>query len=344
MTLSQRTQDMLGEFLRGGPDIMAGIPAGLYPDVGSVNKFGRNPDIDTGSLPEDIWDGGGVWAAPTQSRTHNVASTQAADAGTELSSGTATAMSATQLIDTAATFISDGVAANDIVLDDTQTIFGYVVSVDGETQLTVTGLSGNIDIGDTYRVATAASTGAAVVHIPKALDADWLEASEFVIMNGAANVPTGREYQRIYRARVILSGTGQTNAGDITFTAQVDSTLTAQISAGNGQTLMAIYTVPANAVAYLVGGYMSVQRDGTTSRALIDMQMIARSNADVPNSPWQVKHTTGLSIEGTSTYQHKFAPYKGPIPGKTDIVVRVTYVTDNGMDVSGGFDLILVYS
>ena len=31
------------------------------PGFFSVNKFGRNPDIDTGSTPEDVWSGGGLY-------------------------------------------------------------------------------------------------------------------------------------------------------------------------------------------------------------------------------------------------------------------------------------------
>ena len=46
---------------------------------GFVSKFGRNPQIDTTTDPEDIWDGGGIWAAPTAARIHNLASTGAQD-------------------------------------------------------------------------------------------------------------------------------------------------------------------------------------------------------------------------------------------------------------------------
>lgn len=44
-----------------------------------ILKFGVNTDIDTAAA-EDIWDGGGVWVAPTQGRLHTITSTNATDA------------------------------------------------------------------------------------------------------------------------------------------------------------------------------------------------------------------------------------------------------------------------
>lgn len=45
-----------------------GISRGLFSGYSVVNKFGRNPDIDTASVPEDVWNGGGTYAGfPTGS-------------------------------------------------------------------------------------------------------------------------------------------------------------------------------------------------------------------------------------------------------------------------------------
>lgn len=52
---------------------------GLNSHIKSVNKFGRNPDVDAGT--EDIWSQGGTWVAPTLARVHAIVSSSANDAG-----------------------------------------------------------------------------------------------------------------------------------------------------------------------------------------------------------------------------------------------------------------------
>lgn len=63
------------------PNLPFEVARGNISGYSSVLKFGRNIDVDTGSV-EDIWDGGDSWTAPTIAQAHNVRSTNACDTGT----------------------------------------------------------------------------------------------------------------------------------------------------------------------------------------------------------------------------------------------------------------------
>lgn len=65
------------------------IARGNVTGLAAVNKFGRNTDIDSAAA-EDVWDGGGIWAAPTQARTHQITSTHADDDGDPVGDGART--------------------------------------------------------------------------------------------------------------------------------------------------------------------------------------------------------------------------------------------------------------
>lgn len=56
------------------------IGSGLFQDAIKFHKFGYNSDIDTGSTPEDVWDGGGLYTGfPSSADTINVSSSSASD-------------------------------------------------------------------------------------------------------------------------------------------------------------------------------------------------------------------------------------------------------------------------
>ena len=59
---------------------MIEVVAGNIPGYSVLNKFGQNPDIDTGS-PEDIWDGGGNYVWPSAAQQMEVVSSSGSDDG-----------------------------------------------------------------------------------------------------------------------------------------------------------------------------------------------------------------------------------------------------------------------
>jgi len=88
---------------------------GDYPGRSIVNKFGQNLDIDTATVPEDIWNGGGVYAGfPTgAAEEFEVFSSSASDTGvltfTYLPSFTATSYSTATVTLNGTTAVSTGV-------------------------------------------------------------------------------------------------------------------------------------------------------------------------------------------------------------------------------------------
>ena len=57
-----KLSDVIGpRFWQGGELLMNAVSAGLNPDVRIVRKVCQNLDIDTGTVPEDLWDIGGLY-------------------------------------------------------------------------------------------------------------------------------------------------------------------------------------------------------------------------------------------------------------------------------------------
>jgi len=93
----------------------------------------------------------------------------------------------------------------------------------------------------------AAGTGARKVRI-FGLDSNWAAATEEITLDGTTPVPGTVSWLRIFRAYVSESGSGEVNAGLITFS--VGANTMARIEIGAGQTQMLIYAVAAGSTLY----------------------------------------------------------------------------------------------
>ena len=158
------------------------------------------------------------------------------------------------------------------------------------------------------------------------LDSDYLPVTENITLTNASNNTGTVLWQRVFRAFV---SDGVTNVGNIDI--QRDSTTVARITAGLGQTLMAVYTVPAGKTGYLYQGTCSAQAaaDGTGN-------MYVRYFGQ---TSFRVGHSFEVAGVG-GQYSYDFS-FPIPVPEKSDIDVRITTRTNNGR-YTAAFDLLLV--
>ena len=159
------------------------------------------------------------------------------------------------------------------------------------------------------------------------LDENWNLASETFTLSSAGTVTGTQTFKRVYRGFISTSTTNET---EINVTRGGTEVL--RILADAGQTLMAVYTVPAGYTGYLYQGIASAQ-SGADATGF----MYARYNTI--GTTFRVAHTFEVSGNG-GPYNYKFS-FPQELPEKTDIDVRLTTRSNNGR-FTAAFDILLI--
>lgn len=191
---------------------------------------------------------------------------------------------------------------------------------------------------------TVAGTGARYVLV-EGLDSDYNKVSEVVTMNGATPVVTTQTFLRVYRTRVVLSGSGFTNAGVITTTSSTGGSTQSHIPAGFGISHASHFTIPAGYTGYYVKQVFSVYRNsGAASQSRevqFDLMLYSPASNTVYNSTTYALNNVGSSL---MMVEPRFS---SPLPEKSDIWVRATADVSNTTSavsqeillVKGNYDL-----
>jgi len=174
-----------------------------------------------------------------------------------------------------------------------------------------------------------AGTGARTLRI-QGLDGSYNLAEETVDMDGTTTVTTTQTFLRVFRMSVETAGSSGNNEGTITVTYTGGSDVAATITAGNGQTLMTLYTIPAGYTGYLLSMNISSGKDQE-----MDFKFIQRDNG-VANAAFQTKQF--LNVRGGQTTVIFNAI--NVIPQKSDIYVSGKASSTSSSSAS--FDLLLV--
>lgn len=245
-------------------DVMRGLVQGEY----IISKFAYNPGIDTASVPEDIWNGGGTYTGfpTTAAETFEVASNDANDT-------------------------SAGTGARTVrffYYDDDCNMFDS---------------SGNFLFFD-------------------------------VTLNGTTYVTSGVTGMRIWSGKVLTSGSGETNAGDITCRwNSTTSVIFAVMPAGFGQTQISNFTIPEGYRGYLKS-YASEMLDTSANEA----QMAIRVR-DFDSNTFRL--TSPFAITTARDFSRNL--YGGiEMAEKTDFVFRCNQVDNNNAIITVTYAVHLV--
>lgn len=321
------------------------VARGKYKDEGwSIGtKFGRNPDIDTASTPEDMWFGGDEYTGfnATSNENIEVRSTDGNDSGTLVSSGTATAGTEFTLRDSGATFITDGVSVGDCLINDSAHCHGFITSVDSETQVTVFRMTnGAIEqatnaTSDSYRIASNSSTGASVVRLDQILNENYEQQdSKYVILNGTTNVTVTVDAMRCTRVKVIMAGTSGLNEGTLRVR---QATTTANIFAQvppTGQSTIGCYTVPAGKIMIIKRVRVSIVRT-SGSAGSANINLVARE----PYGSWRAVRAFEIQTGAPTEFQNVGGLVF--LEGE-DIKYTIQDVSDNNTVAEGAFEFYLI--
>lgn len=165
------------------------------------------------------------------------------------------------------------------------------------------------------------------------LDGDWAVRTETVTASGKSFVATTGTWMRVFRVKNIGATDGAGNiyiSDDNTDTGgdgipDTASAIKAKILAGMNQTLMAIWSCPADCTAYLTSFYAS-----TSSSKATEVYLFVRPFGQV----FQIKELVTI-YEGAERFAYDFPL---GISAKSDVVVKAL-TSGGGGEVSAGFDL-----
>jgi len=154
------------------------------------------------------------------------------------------------------------------------------------------------------------------------LDGDYAEVEQTVTLGGLGVATTTQTFIRVYRAFV-------SNGQDATGVLDIDNggTVYAQIQPDFQQTMMAVYTIPAGYVGYLLSGNLSSQKDKDITAKLMMREFGG------------VMRTKGLVLTPGTPFQRTWS-IPLAIPEKTDIEIRAKAGATG--PVAAGFEIVLV--
>lgn len=195
---------------------------------------------------------------------------------------------------------------------------------------------------DSISSANAGDTQTIVV---KGLDGSFNKVEQSVVLNGQTRVALSTPLLRVIKA---YNDSATTLAGNVyiyentalSSGTPIDTTkIRCVVRSANNESLMAIYTAPAGADAYIRGIYASTA-GGTKSSAYIIRLLVREYNSGTWKA-WRVRSIQSLIESGQSRFQYSLVePEKIPAQSDVRITVRATASGVTACTVSAGLEIV----
>lgn len=171
------------------------------------------------------------------------------------------------------------------------------------------------------------------------LDADWVHVIQDVTLDGTLTTTPVVLATPLIRVNRMKVKSAVVTDSPVRLHNSAENQDYAIIGIGNNQTLMAIYTVPADHTACMTNIWAVVNPGGGNPTSL-DIKLWNRDNEN--GYAAQLKLVFGIDLDFSSHIQHQFAPYRH-FMAKSDIFLSGTTVAATA-SVAAGFDLIITHN
>lgn len=180
---------------------------------------------------------------------------------------------------------------------------------------------------------TAAGTGARSVTV-QGIDSTQAEVSETITTAGASeSSATTASFWRVHRAWVETAGTGYTNAADIVIETSGSTDDLITVSAGEGQSQHACFTIPAGKQGLLTS--LEVAVDGTKSA---DIRLMSQLEATTTAAPFKAKRLKHYLDGVSGTIQVENVDLL--LPALADVWIEANG-GGSGVEVSASFEILI---
>lgn len=188
--------------------------------------------------------------------------------------------------------------------------------------------TGFIDSADTFDIVstssadTFAGTGAQLVFVD-GLDANHIIQTEILALSGTSPVTTVNTYIRTRLTRIIQTGSGNVNVGDITITSTTSGAVMDFMPIAKCLTLNGCFTVPAGKNWHALQ-YKSWINDSNANNAVMQLLVRLQDGTEMV----EIEHGIRTDAPFTLDIQNRFV-----IPEKTDFILRCIDVGNNNANI-----------